>query len=137
VRGGRSTRNLYRRSPAPAGRIVTSPEKPGPAFATSSKDGLPPPLGAAGIGAVVDAVPGTPVIAIGGITASRAGELPGYGVAAISAISRDPAAGTIAMLRALASRGDFEELPVRDYGRGVDLGELRSGAGNSGVGGLW
>jgi thiamine-phosphate pyrophosphorylase len=82
----------------------------GPAFATSSKDGLPPPLGPGGIGAVVDAVPGTPVIAIGGITADRAPELPGYGVAAISAIARDPAAGTIALLKALASRGDLEEL---------------------------
>ncbi|WP_433374412.1 thiamine phosphate synthase [Actinoplanes sp. CA-142083] len=74
----------------------------GPAFATSSKDGLPPPLGAAGIGAVVDAVPGTPVIAIGGITASRAAELPGYGVAAISAIAADPAGATIELLKVLA-----------------------------------
>ena len=82
----------------------------GPAFATSSKDGLPPPLGAAGIGAVVAAVPGTPVIAIGGITADRVRELPGYGVAAISAISRDPVAGTISMLGALAPRDDLGEL---------------------------
>ncbi|HEX5205936.1 thiamine phosphate synthase [Paractinoplanes rhizophilus] len=74
----------------------------GPAFATSSKDGLPPPLGAAGIGAVVDAVPGTPVIAIGGITAANAAQLPGHGVAAISAIARDPAGATIELLKVLA-----------------------------------
>ena len=76
----------------------------GPAFATSSKDGLPSPLGAAGIGAVVDAVPGTPVIAIGGITAERVVELPGHGVAVISAVARDPAAATAELLRVLAVR---------------------------------
>jgi thiamine-phosphate pyrophosphorylase len=54
---------------------------------------------------VVDAVPETPVIAIGGITAGRAAELPGYGVAAISAIARDPAGATVALLDALAARG--------------------------------
>jgi thiamine-phosphate pyrophosphorylase len=77
----------------------------GPAFATSTKDGLPPPLGPSGVAAVVDAVPGTPVIAIGGITAVRAGELPAYGVAVVSAVASDPALATAEMLRALSVGG--------------------------------
>jgi thiamine-phosphate pyrophosphorylase len=101
----------------------------GPAFATSSKAGLPPPIGAAGIGAVVDAVPGTPVIAIGGITAARVAELPGYGVAAISAVAADPAGGTLALLAALASR---DELP-----RGHPSPPGGAVAGGVGSGGGW
>jgi thiamine-phosphate pyrophosphorylase len=62
----------------------------GPAFATSTKDGLPPPIGPAGVAAVVDAVPGTPVLAIGGITAEKAPVLPSYGIAAIGAFVDDP-----------------------------------------------
>lgn len=73
----------------------------GPAYATSTKDGLPPPLGPAGIAAVVDAVPGTPVIAIGGIRPSRVAELPSYGVAAVSAVAADPPGATAAFLVAL------------------------------------
>jgi thiamine-phosphate pyrophosphorylase len=73
----------------------------GPAFATSTKDGLPPPIGPAGIAAVVAAVPGTPVIAIGGITPERAATLDAYGVAAVSAIAADPANATAAFLKVL------------------------------------
>ncbi|GIM92681.1 hypothetical protein Ato02nite_044740 [Paractinoplanes toevensis] len=77
----------------------------GPVFATSTKIGLPPPIGPGGLAAVVAAVPGIPVIAIAGITAARiAAGLPGYGVAAISAIAADPAAATIEFLRVLAFR---------------------------------
>jgi thiamine-phosphate pyrophosphorylase len=85
----------------------------GPAFATSSKAGLPPPIGAAGIGAVVDAVPGTPVIAIGGIIAARVAE----------------AGGTLALLAALASR---DELP-----RGHPSPPGGAVAGGVGSGGGW
>jgi thiamine-phosphate pyrophosphorylase len=74
----------------------------GPAFATSTKDGLPPPIGPDGVAAVAHAVPGTPVIAIGGVTAARASRLEAYGVAAVSAIAADPAAATVEFLRALA-----------------------------------
>ncbi|WP_203803084.1 thiamine phosphate synthase [Paractinoplanes tereljensis] len=73
----------------------------GPVFATTTKAGLPPPIGPAGLAAVVDAVPGTPVIAIAGITAANAADLPGYGVAAISAIAADPAGSTAQFLRVL------------------------------------
>jgi thiamine-phosphate pyrophosphorylase len=74
----------------------------GPAFPTSTKDGRPPPLGPSGVAAIAAAVPGTPVIAIGGITPERAATLSSYGVAAISAIAADPVDATIAFLKALS-----------------------------------
>jgi thiamine-phosphate pyrophosphorylase len=74
----------------------------GPAFATSTKDGLPSPLGPAGVAAVVAAVPGTPVIAIGGITPERAATLDTYGIAAVSAVAADPARATAAFRKVLS-----------------------------------
>ena len=67
----------------------------GPAFATTTKDGLPDPIGAAGVGAVASAID-APVIAIGGVTVARVPSLlraGAYGVAAVGAISgaADPA----------------------------------------------
>lgn len=73
----------------------------GPAFATSTKDGLPPPLGPAAIAAVADSVPGTPVLAIGGITAERVPLLAVHGVAAVSAFAADPKGAVAAFLAAL------------------------------------
>jgi thiamine-phosphate pyrophosphorylase len=78
----------------------------GPAYATSTKDGLPEPLGPAGIGAVARAV-GVPVIAIGGVTADRVGELRAagaHGVAVVSEVSDapDPAAATRRLLAELS-----------------------------------
>jgi len=61
----------------------------GPAFLTSTKDGLPEPLGPAGIGAVARAV-AVPVIAIGGITVQQVPALRAegaYGVAVVGAVS--------------------------------------------------
>lgn len=77
----------------------------GPAYLTSTKPGLPTPLGPAGIAAVARAV-GVPVIAIGGVTAQRIPELMAagaQGVAVVSAISEaaDPASATRTLLRAL------------------------------------
>src|SRR5436190_2012740 len=60
----------------------------GPAYPTSTKDGLPEPIGPAGITAVAEAVT-VPVIAIGGVTAPRLPELRAagaYGVAVVGAI---------------------------------------------------
>jgi thiamine-phosphate pyrophosphorylase len=74
----------------------------GPAFATSSKAGLPPPLGPSVIASVAAAVPGTPVIAIGGITPRTAAGLGAYGIAAISAIAADPAGVTAEFLKVLS-----------------------------------
>jgi thiamine-phosphate pyrophosphorylase len=78
----------------------------GPAYPTTTKSGLPPALGPAGIRAVADAVD-VPVIAIGGVTAARVGELlaaGAHGVAVIGAVTRaaDPAAATRELLGALA-----------------------------------
>jgi thiamine-phosphate pyrophosphorylase len=78
----------------------------GPAYATSTKDGLPPPIGPAGVAAVAVAVD-VPVIAIAGVTATRVPELlesGAYGVAVIGAIGRapDPGAATIELLKALS-----------------------------------
>jgi thiamine-phosphate pyrophosphorylase len=77
----------------------------GPAWATTTKPGLPAALGAAGIGAVAGAV-AVPVIAIGGVTAERVPELVAAGatgVAVVSAVSdaADPAAATRRLLQVL------------------------------------
>ncbi|MEV6634193.1 thiamine phosphate synthase [Actinoplanes sp. NPDC051470] len=76
----------------------------GPAFETSTKDGLPPPIGVAGVGAVADASH-VPVIAIAGVTPSRVASLlavGAYGVAAVGAIARDPVGATEQFLKALS-----------------------------------
>ncbi|SNT65824.1 thiamine-phosphate pyrophosphorylase [Asanoa hainanensis] len=77
----------------------------GPAFATSTKDGLPDPIGPAGVAAVAAAVR-VPVIAIGGVTALRVEALRAagaHGVAVVSAVSAapDPAAAARELLVAL------------------------------------
>jgi thiamine-phosphate pyrophosphorylase len=80
----------------------------GPAFATSTKDGLPAPIGPAGIEAVARAVP-VPVIAIGGITVDRVETVlaaGAYGIAVVGAVSDadDPGAATRDLLDALGNR---------------------------------
>lgn len=77
----------------------------GPTYATTTKAGLPDPLGPEGVGAVAAAV-AVPVIAIAGIDAARAGAVVAtgaHGVAVVGAVSRaeDPAAATTALLRAV------------------------------------
>jgi thiamine-phosphate pyrophosphorylase len=74
----------------------------GPAYPTSTKAGLPAPLGPARLAVIAAAVPDTPVIAIGGITPERAAELRTYGVAAVSAVAADPAGATRAFLAVLS-----------------------------------
>ncbi len=81
----------------------------GPAFATTTKDGLPDPIGVGGVGAVAAAV-SVPVIAIGSVTAAR---VPGllaagaYGIAVVSAVSdaAEPAAAAADLLKALKMCG--------------------------------
>jgi thiamine-phosphate pyrophosphorylase len=78
----------------------------GPTYATSSKDGLPRPLGPGGIRAVARAV-SVPVIAIAGITAERVPEVfaaGAWGVAVIGAVaaSEDPHLATNELVRAVA-----------------------------------
>lgn len=77
----------------------------GPTAATSTKDGLPSPLGTAAVGAVAAAVD-VPVIAIGGVTVGHVPDLLAagvHGIAVVAAVSEaaDPAAATRALLRAL------------------------------------
>jgi thiamine-phosphate pyrophosphorylase len=77
----------------------------GPAYRTTTKTGLPDPLGPARIGAVAAAVP-VPVIAIGGVTADRVAELVAAGAAGVAVVSAvtaaaDPAAATRELLAAL------------------------------------
>jgi thiamine-phosphate pyrophosphorylase len=81
----------------------------GPAYRTSTKDGLPDPLGPAGIAAVARAVT-VPVIAIGGVTAARVKgltEAGAYGIAVVGAVSGadDPGKATIDLLHAMGARG--------------------------------
>lgn len=82
----------------------------GPAYATATKDGLPAPIGPAGVAAVAAAVPGTPVIAIGGVTAERVPELlaaGAYGVAVVGAVgaAADPARAAAKLLAAVGNHG--------------------------------
>ena len=77
----------------------------GPVYSTATKDGLPEPLGPAGVERVVAAVD-IPVIAIAGVTASRIPELldaGAHGVAVIGAVAHapDPVAATADLLEAL------------------------------------
>ncbi|MEV0727966.1 MULTISPECIES: thiamine phosphate synthase [Polymorphospora] len=79
----------------------------GPCYPTSTKDGLPAPIGPAGIAAVAGAVD-VPVIAIGGVTAASAPELVAagaYGVAVVGAVSSaaDPARATAELLAAITA----------------------------------
>ncbi|MER7165863.1 thiamine phosphate synthase [Micromonospora sp. NPDC000207] len=77
----------------------------GPCHHTATKDGLPDPIGPAGVRAVADAVD-VPVIAIGGVTVATVPALRAagaYGVAVVGALSdaADPGRTTADFLREL------------------------------------
>jgi thiamine-phosphate pyrophosphorylase len=77
----------------------------GPAFATRTKEGLPDPIGVAGVAAVAAAVD-VPVIAVGAVTRERVAPLlaaGAHGIAVVTAVSdaADPAAATAALLAEL------------------------------------
>ncbi|TDB70570.1 thiamine phosphate synthase [Micromonospora sp. KC723] len=77
----------------------------GPCYGTSTKSGLPDPIGPAGVRAVTREVR-VPVIAIGGVTAAAVPALRAagaYGVAVVAALSQaaDPAQATEELLGAL------------------------------------
>ena len=101
------------RDPATAERLVgegASYLGVGPTFATSSKTGLPEPIGTNGVRAVVDAVD-VPVVAISGITAATVDEVlatGAYGVAVIGAVAEavDPHVATHDLLVAVAKAVD-------------------------------
>lgn len=78
----------------------------GPAYATTTKGGLPSPLGPEGVGAVARAVPGTPIVAIGGVTADTVAELLRAGATAVAVVGAvanapDPLRATEELLKAL------------------------------------
>ena len=80
----------------------------GPAYLTSTKDGLPEPIGVAGVAAVVQAV-GVPIIAIGGVSAALAAPLRdagAYGVAVVGAVNdaEDPGPAAAALRLAVGGR---------------------------------
>ena len=93
------------RDPATARRLVDDGVDylgAGPTFATHTKDGLPDPLGPAGVAAIARAV-AVPVIAISGITADRLPQVLAtgvHGVAVTGAVmdAADPAAATRQLL---------------------------------------
>lgn len=77
----------------------------GPVFETTTKTGLPDPIGPAGLAAVARAVD-VPVIGIAGITADRVADVLGagaHGLAVTGAVSRaeDPGAAVTALLAAI------------------------------------
>ena len=77
----------------------------GPTYATTTKDGLPDPIGPSGVAAVAAAVE-VPVIAIAGISLARVPEVMAtgaHGIAVVGAVSRaeDPRQGTVDLLAAI------------------------------------
>ena len=77
----------------------------GPTYATTTKDGLPDPIGPAGV-AVVAAAVDVPVIAIAGISLERVPEVMAagaHGIAVVGAVSRadDPRQATADLLAAI------------------------------------
>lgn len=112
----------------------------GPFRATRTKDGLPPPIGLAGVSAAAAAVE-IPVLAVGGIVA---GDLPGllsagaHGAAVVSAVSQaaDPAAALAELLAALTAVASTPGNAAAMQGEVIDItvnGETRSVPGSTTV----
>lgn len=84
----------------------------GPTYATTSKSGLPAPIGVEGVRAVVEAVD-VPVVAISGITVDRVDEVlatGAWGIAVIGAVadSPDPHTATHDLLMAVAKAAESQ-----------------------------
>ncbi|MFC7594953.1 thiamine phosphate synthase [Terrabacter sp. GCM10028922] len=96
----------------------------GPAYATTTKVGLPEPLGPDGVAAVVAATR-LPVVAIGGVTADRVALLRAagaHGVAVVTALSEadDPRSTAAALAAALA--GHPPAMPPAPRASGSETG---------------
>ena len=110
ILGPRAVLGATARDPETARRAVADGASylgVGPAYPTTTKTGLPDPIGPAGIKAVAGAVE-VPVIAIGGVTAERVPQLlaaGAYGVAVVSAINAaaDPAEAAAEFRKRLAT----------------------------------
>jgi thiamine-phosphate pyrophosphorylase len=118
--GGRLLVGGSARAPRAAARAVADGADylgVGPVYATTTKDGLPDPIGLATLAAVVRAVD-VPVLAIGGVTAARVPEVVdtgAHGIAVTAAVTAaaDPAAATRALLEALPVDDDAAPVGVR------------------------
>lgn len=98
----------------------------GPVWTTTSKKGLPEPIGLDGLRAVTHAV-AVPVVAISGVTAARVPETlaaGAAGVAVISAVSAaaDPEAATRQLVAAFATHGE----PIAKSDRGGHIARTGS-----------
>jgi thiamine-phosphate pyrophosphorylase len=112
----------------------------GPVWGTTTKTGLPQPIGLDGLAAVCEAVD-LPVIAIGGITADRAAlcrEAGAHGVAVVGAIAAasDPAAATAELLAAVGEEpGPAHRSATESVGgRRAGFGRLDSVSGPGAAG---
>ncbi|WP_205325267.1 thiamine phosphate synthase [Glycomyces sp. YM15] len=106
----------------------------GPVWGTTTKAGLPQPIGIEGLAAVCEAVD-LPVIAIGGITAERAAlcrEAGAHGVAVVGAVSAasDPRQATADLLEAVGENPAEWRVGPLPAGEAPDPGLLR-GAGEA------
>jgi thiamine-phosphate pyrophosphorylase len=123
------------RDPVTAARLVEEGADylgVGPTYRTTTKQGLPAPLGPGGVGAVARRVR-VPVVAIAGITADRVAEVlaaGAWGVAAISAVSAagDPRQATRELLDAVTAAAVAPE-PAPEARSGLRV----SGAGSVGA----
>jgi len=110
VAGPRFVIGATARNPAAATAAVSAGASylgVGPCFATSTKRGLPAPIGVAGVAAVCQTVD-IPVIAVGGVRADQVARLVAagaYGIAVVDAISgaSDPAGAARELLAALGA----------------------------------
>lgn len=108
------------RDPATARRLVAQGASylgVGPTYATTSKAGLPDPIGVPAVRAVAAAVD-VPVVAIAGITAARVAEVlaaGAYGVAVIGAVAGadDPRAATSELVTAVTAAVAALPAPAR------------------------
>jgi thiamine-phosphate pyrophosphorylase len=88
----------------------------GPVYPTTTKSGLPDPIGLAGLEAVVAAV-GLPVIAISGVTVERVAELLAIGVHGVAVVGAVFDAPDVAD----ATRAFLEALGIGDAHRAADV----------------
>jgi thiamine-phosphate pyrophosphorylase len=91
----------------------------GPVWGTTTKTGLPQPIGLDGLAAVCEAVD-LPGFAIGGITAERAAqcrEVGAHGVAVVGAIAGavDPAAATVELLAAVGETPGMSKASMESH----------------------
>lgn len=109
----------------------------GPAYATTTKSGLPDAIGPAGVRAVAAAV-GVPVVAIGGVTPDRAAELFAAGAHAVAVVGAmsgapDPAAAAARFAAVLARQESGDKHEMSDVSGRLRLDTSAGPAAGGGV----